>query len=118
VMARDRHNSHFPAVAAPVANQGGGQEPRYVIATVARRVGVRVQTLRRYEEYGLLEPRQSGSGNTLYSDSDIDQVLRIRRLIDDLGINLAGVAAVLHLRAQLIAAQEELRRLREQRDER
>jgi MerR family transcriptional regulator/heat shock protein HspR len=116
VMARDRHNSHLPAAAPTGADASGGQEPRYVIAAVARRVGVRVQTLRRYEQYGLLEPRRSGSGNTLYSDADIDEIMRIRRLIDDLGINLAGVAAVLHLRAQLIAAQEELRRLREQRD--
>lgn len=115
MMARDRPNSHFPAATA-TSDEGVSQEPRYVIAAVAARVGVRVQTLRRYEAYGLLEATSAGAGNRLYSDADIAQVMRIRRLIDDLGINLAGVAAVLHLRAQLIAAQQELQQLREQRD--
>ncbi|HEX5498220.1 MAG TPA: MerR family transcriptional regulator [Thermomicrobiales bacterium] len=116
-MARERNNSHPPAP-IPVDAEEIGQEPLYVIAAVAARVGVRVQTLRRYEAYGLLEPRRAGSGNRLYSEADIEQVERIRRLINDLGINLAGVAAVLHLRAQLIAAQQELRQLRDQRDRR
>jgi MerR family transcriptional regulator/heat shock protein HspR len=106
-MARDRNNAHPPALDA----ESVSEEPRYVITAVAARVGVRVQTLRRYEAYGLLEPKRAG-GSRLYSDADIAQIERIRRLIDDLGINLAGVAAVLHVRAQLIAAQQELRELR------
>ncbi|HET7094875.1 MAG TPA: MerR family transcriptional regulator [Thermomicrobiales bacterium] len=115
-MARERNNSHRSTSSAALDTEDVSPEPRYVIAAVAARVGVRVQTLRRYEAYGLLEPRRAGSGNRLYSEADIEQVERIRRLINDLGINLAGVAAVLHLRAQLIAAQQELQRLRELRD--
>ncbi len=90
-------------------------EPRYAISVVAARSGVRKGTLRRYEEWGLLEPARSGR-RRLYSESDIDRVLRIRRLVDDLGVNLAGAAAVLHLRQQVIALQREMQALRDQVD--
>jgi MerR family transcriptional regulator/heat shock protein HspR len=88
-------------------------EPRHAIAVVAQRCGIRTATLRRYEEWGLIEPARSGQ-RRLYSEADIDRVLRIRRLTNDLGVNLAGVAAVLHLRQQVIALQHEMNRLREQ----
>jgi MerR family transcriptional regulator/heat shock protein HspR len=88
-------------------------EPRYAVSVVAARCGVHVGTLRRYEEWGLLEPARAGQ-RRLYSESDIDRVLRIRRLVDDLGINLAGAAAVLHLRQQVIALRREMETLREQ----
>ena len=87
-------------------------EPRYAISVVAARCGVRKGTLRRYEEWGLLEPVRAGQ-RRLYSESDIEHVQRIRRLVDDLGINLAGAAAVMHLRQQVIALQRELDELRE-----
>jgi MerR family transcriptional regulator/heat shock protein HspR len=87
-------------------------EPRYAISVVAARCGVRKGTLRRYEEWGLLEPIRAGQ-RRLYSEADIEHVQRIRRLVDDLGINLAGAAAVMHLRQQVIALQRELDELRE-----
>jgi MerR family transcriptional regulator/heat shock protein HspR len=87
-------------------------EPRYAITVVARRSGVHVQTVRRYERFGLVEPRGVEPGLRLYSEADIDQVRRIRRLVDDLGINLAGVAAILHLRRQVLDLQHELRGIR------
>lgn len=90
-------------------------EPQYAISVVAARCGVRKGTLRRYEEWGLLEPVRAGR-RRLYSESDIEHVQRIRRLVDDLGINLAGAAAVLHLRQQVIALQREMEALREQLD--
>ncbi|HLL51765.1 MAG TPA: MerR family transcriptional regulator [Thermomicrobiales bacterium] len=93
--------------------EGPHDEPRYAISVVAARCGVRKGTLRRYEEWGLLEPARSGR-QRLYSEADIDHVLRIRRLVDDLGLNLAGAAAVLHLRRQVISLQRELDALREQ----
>ena len=74
-----------------------------------------ISTLRRYEEWGLLEPSREGR-RRLYSESDIERVLRIRRLVNDLGINLAGAAAVLHLRQQVIALQREMEDLRDQID--
>lgn len=93
----------------------GSDEPQFAIAIVAARCGVRISTLRRYEEWGLLQPSREGR-RRLYSESDIDHVLRIRRLVNDLGINLAGAAAVLHLRQQVIALQREMEDLRDQID--
>ncbi|MCC7022332.1 MAG: MerR family transcriptional regulator [Thermomicrobiales bacterium] len=89
-------------------------EPKHGISEVAARSGVRVSTLRRYEEWGLVEPARAG-GRRLYSEADIDRILRVRRLVEDLGINLAGAAAVLHLRQQVIALQREVESLRGQR---
>jgi len=96
-----------------VVENGALDEPRYAISIVAARCGVRKGTLRRYEEWGLLEPVRAGR-RRLYSEADIEHVQRIRRLVDDLGINLAGAAAVMHLRQQVIALQRELDELREQ----
>ena len=98
-----------------MVEDGPRDEPRYAISVVAARCGVRKGTLRRYEEWGLLVPIRSGR-QRLYSEADIDHVLRIRRLVEDLGVNLAGAAAVLHLRQQVISLQRELDALREQLD--
>ena len=94
-----------------VFEDGARDEPRYAISVVAARCGVRKGTLRRYEEWGLLEPVRTGR-RRLYSEADIEHVQRIRRLVEDLGINLAGAAAVMHLRQQVIALQRELDDLR------
>jgi MerR family transcriptional regulator, heat shock protein HspR len=96
-----------------VVDDDARDQPRYAISVVAARCGVHKGTLRRYEEWGLLEPVRAGR-RRLYSEADIEHVLRIRRLVDDLGINLAGAAAVMHLRKQVIALQRELDELREQ----
>src|ERR671914_141997 len=96
-----------------VVTDGARDEPRYAISIVAARCGVRKGTLRRYEEWGLLEPVRAGR-RRLYSEADIEHVQRIRRLVEDLGINLAGAAAVMHLRQQVIALQRDLDELRDQ----
>src|SRR3954452_23057293 len=88
-------------------------EPRYAISVVAARCGVQTGTLKRYEEWGLVEPSRTGR-RRLYSEADIERVQRVRRLMDDLGINLAGAAAVMHLRQQVISLQREMRALRDQ----
>lgn len=113
---RDRHqrsNVVHVSLADWIVDDDADHEPRYAISVVAARSGVRTSTLRRYEEWGLLEPARAGQ-RRLYSDADIEHVLRIRRLMDDLGVNLAGAAAVLHLREQLISLQQEMQALREQ----
>jgi MerR family transcriptional regulator/heat shock protein HspR len=96
-----------------MVDDGPSEEPQHATSVVASRCGVRISTLRRYEEWGLVEPARSGQ-QKLYSEADIDQVLRVRRLVEDLGVNLAGAAAVLHLRQQVIALQREMQVLREQ----
>lgn len=71
--------------------------PRYVISIAARMVGVHVQTLRYYERAGLIKPSRSGGNTRFYSPLDVEQLRRIKSLVDDLGVNLAGVEVIIHM---------------------
>ena len=91
----------------------------FVISVAARLVGVHEQTLRYYERAGLLEPARSKGRIRLYSLYDLERVRQIRRLTDEMGVNLAGVEVIMrltdHIRAleqRVAEAQAELRRLR------
>jgi len=95
-------------------------EPRYVISVAARIVGVQTYTLRYYEKIGIIEPSRSGGNIRLYSDRDIARLQRVKTLMDDLGVNLAGVEVVLRmaqhmteLQRQVEELESELRRLGE-----
>jgi MerR family transcriptional regulator/heat shock protein HspR len=80
---------------------------RYTISIAAELVSVHQQTIRHYERLGLIEP-QRGKGEIRYfSSEDIDKLLQIRRLVEELGVNLAGVDVILNMRQQLREAQEE-----------
>lgn len=72
-------------------------EPRYVISIAARMVGVQSHTLRYYEKIGIIEPSRSRGKIRLYSERDIALLRRVKSLLDDLGINLAGVEVILRL---------------------
>ena len=76
-------------------------EPIFVISVAARIVGVRTQTLRYYERLGLIEPSRTGGNQRVYSRRDVEKVRRVRSLIDDLGVNLAGAEVVVKLLEQL-----------------
>jgi len=86
-------------------------QPCYTIGVVAQLVRLHPQTLRRYEELGLVRPARR-SGRRLYSLRDIDRLRQIIRLTDELGVNLAGVEVILRLREQLLALQAENERMR------
>ena len=75
----------------------GDFEPRYVISIAARMVGVPTYTLRYYERIGIIEPSRSGGNIRLYSESDVSLLRRVKTLMDDLGINLAGVEVMLRM---------------------
>ena len=92
-------------------------EPYYVISVVARMLQVHTQTLRYYEREGLLEPARSKGNIRLYSRSDIDKLRRIKTLIDDLGINLAGVQVVLHMSERMYDMERKIQKLNHQLDE-
>lgn len=77
----------------------------YIISVAAELTGVHPQTLRVYERKGLLAPARTGGMSRRYSDSDLDQIRRVQELTNE-GLNLAGVARVLELEAQV----ERLRR--------
>jgi MerR family transcriptional regulator/heat shock protein HspR len=87
-------------------------QPCYVISVAAKMVGVHVQTLRYYERMGILEPSRSKGNIRLYSPRDIGRLRRIKSLISDLGVNLAGVEVVLRLLGQLEELEKEVTRLR------
>lgn len=94
-------------------------EPRYVISIAARMVGVRTHTLRYYERIGIVEPSRSRGNIRFYSESDIAQLRRVKTLMDDLGVNLAGaevimrmVQRVLELQGQVQELEDELDRVR------
>ena len=80
-------------------------EPRYVISIAAKMVGVRTHTLRYYEKIGIIEPSRSRGNIRLYSDREIDQLRRVKTLMDDLGVNLAGVEVILNMAQRIIELQ-------------
>ncbi|MBI3954123.1 MAG: MerR family transcriptional regulator [Chloroflexi bacterium] len=88
-------------------------EPLYVISVAARMAGLHAQTLRHYERAGLLAPRRSPGNVRFYSTRDIERVRRIRSLMEDLGVNLAGVEVILRLRERIGALEGELAQLKQ-----
>ncbi|MBC8075764.1 MAG: helix-turn-helix transcriptional regulator [Chloroflexales bacterium] len=84
----------------------------YTIKVAAELCGMHEQSLRMYERKGLVAPQRSQGNIRLYSDPDIEHIRFIKRLIDELGVNLAGVEVIMHMRQQLVAAQRELEELR------
>ncbi len=84
----------------------------YTIKSAAALCGMHEQSLRLYERRGLIRPQRTPGNIRRYTESDIEQIRFIKRLIDDLGVNLAGVEVILHLRQQLIETQRELEELR------
>jgi MerR family transcriptional regulator, heat shock protein HspR len=90
---------------------------RYMISVAADLVGMHPQTLRIYEQKGLVRPTRTAGNTRLYSESDIERLRLIQQLTTELGLNLAGVEMVLRLEDQLKRLQRRLdRRERELRE--
>ncbi len=85
-------------------------EPRYAIGVVAEMVELHPQTLRRYEELGLLAPARKG-GRRLYSPRDVELLRSISRLSTELGLNMAGIEVILRLNRRIFELQAEVERL-------
>ncbi|MGH3361240.1 MAG: MerR family transcriptional regulator [Nocardioides sp.] len=83
----------------------------YAISVAAEMVSMQVQNLRVYERRGLLEPDRTPGGTRLYSPADVARLHRIRDLLAE-GLNLAGVARVLQLEAEVARLRRECDRLR------
>ena len=75
--------------------------PRYMISVAAELVGMHPQTLRIYEQKGLVRPQRTAGNTRLYSDADVERLRLIQRLTTELGLNLAGVERVLHMEDEL-----------------
>ena len=88
-------------------------EPCFVISVAARLVNMHPQTLRYYEKLGLIAPSRSRGRIRLYSAGDIARLQQIHRLIDDLGVNLAGVEVIMHMNSRISELEHEIERLRD-----
>ena len=86
--------------------------PAYVISVAARMVGMHAQTLRYYERAGLIQPSRSPGNIRLYSQTDINRMRQIQRLINDLGVNLAGAEVIIRTTDKIARLEEENEALR------
>ena len=93
------------------------KRPVFMIGIASELIGVHPQTLRMYEQKGLLTPRKSIKNTRLYSQDDVARLRRIQRMTAEEGLNLAGVETVLEMEAELERAREELERMRRRADE-
>ena len=99
-------------------------KPRYVISVAAEMLGTRTYTLRYYEKVGIIKPARSRGNIRLYSDMDLALLQKVRTLMEDLGVNLAGVEVILRMSQQIAQLQQateemetEIARLRRQEEE-
>jgi MerR family transcriptional regulator/heat shock protein HspR len=76
-------------------------EPLFVISVAARLVKMHPQTLRKYEREGLIAPSRTQGNLRLYSDRDIERLRQVTYLVEDRGLNLAGVQMVLDITRRL-----------------
>jgi len=83
------------------------EEPAYIISVAARMLGLHAQTLRYYERVGLIVPSRSRGRIRLYSRADLERVRQVQRLIDELGVNLAGAEVIIDMSKRLKALEEE-----------
>ena len=74
----------------------------YIISVAARVLQMHPQTLRKYERIGLVSPSRTHGMLRLYSEEDIARLRLIKHLVDELGLNLAGVELALKLFSQLV----------------
>ena len=90
------------------------KRPVFMIGVAAELIGVHPQTLRMYEQKGLLRPRKSIKNTRLYCQEDVDLGLRIQELTQELGMNLSGVRRVLEMERRLSRLEAENSHLREE----
>src|SRR5262245_43724664 len=86
------------------------ERPRYMISVAAELVGMHPQTLRMYEQKGLVRPRRTPGNTRLYSERDLERLRQVQALTD-VGLNLAGVEQVLRLEDELDAMRRRMERL-------
>jgi MerR family transcriptional regulator, heat shock protein HspR len=100
----------------------------YFISMAARLLGMHPQTLRKYERLGLVQPTRTIGSMRVYSREELERLKLIKRLVDDAGINLAGVQRLLSIaeivqrirplmRDDSLSARDARRRLTQELDE-
>jgi len=100
----------------------------YFISVAARMLGMHPQTLRKYERLGLVQPSRTIGSMRLYSRDELERLKVIKRLVEEAGINLAGIQRLLSIaevlqrirplmRDEALAARDSRRRLVQELDE-
>jgi MerR family transcriptional regulator, heat shock protein HspR len=79
----------------------------YIMRVASMLTGMHPQTLRKYERAGLLEPSRNKKLR-MYSDADIARLRTIKHLVDDLGLNLAGVKITLKIQDTILTIKNQL----------
>jgi MerR family transcriptional regulator/heat shock protein HspR len=91
-------------VTARVANDRGV----FMISVAAELADMHPQTLRMYEQRGLIEPQRSPKGTRLYSHDDVERLRRIQEMTTELGMNLAGVERVFEMEDKMARLQRKV----------
>src|SRR5690242_1457815 len=86
-------------------------EPLFVISVAARLVEMHPQTLRKYEREGLIAPSRTTGNLRLYSDRDIERLRQVKYLVEECGLNLAGVQLALEMTNSLHELRDRLGRM-------
>ncbi|WP_297889907.1 MerR family transcriptional regulator [Sulfurihydrogenibium sp.] len=87
------------------------KEPLYMIGTVAKMYNIHPQTLRLYEKEGLLVPSRTKGKTRMYSEEDLERLEFILFLTREMGVNLAGVDAILRMKQQFEDLQNQIQLL-------
>lgn len=87
------------------------KEPLYMIGTVAKMYNIHPQTLRLYEKEGLIVPSRTKGKTRMYSEEDLERLEFILFLTREMGINLAGVDAILRMKQQIEELQNQIQLL-------
>ena len=86
-------------------------EPKYVISIAARLLGCEIHNLRYYERLGLIQPYRSEGNIRYYSEADIARLRHIKALMDDMGVNMAGVEVIMRLGQKIAELQHRVESL-------
>jgi MerR family transcriptional regulator, heat shock protein HspR len=92
-------------------------QPVYMISVAAELAGMHPQTLRIYEQRGLIEPKRTPKGTRRYSQEDVERLRRIQELTTEMGMNLAGVERVFELERELDQMRKRMDRLERRADQ-
>jgi MerR family transcriptional regulator/heat shock protein HspR len=89
----------------------------FMISVAAELAEMHPQTLRMYEQRGLITPQRSPKGTRLYSEEDVERLRRIQEMTVELGMNLAGVERVFELEDELGSMERKVRKLERRAEE-
>jgi MerR family transcriptional regulator/heat shock protein HspR len=76
-------------------NIGRPDEDLYFISMAARLLDMHPQTLRKYDRLGLVQPSRTLGSVRVYTREELDRLKLIKHLVEDEGVNLAGVQRLL-----------------------